>query len=130
MVLFHYYIVLKNLQSKAARERLTPRQSKNLISRITTHRERENKKVASSLGNKSLALLLNPLTLVPLHGTQSRQDHSRENLRGISPVALRGSAARRRITLLMSNQSTACNPYWHKQHMQSTPVRATGYRPS
>ena len=37
-----------------------------------------------------------------------------------SSAVLRGSAARRCISIPMSDQGNACNPHWHKWHRQSS----------
>ena len=123
-------IVKKSSQCKAGRERLTPYQSDDPDPNPTTpsHRMKEekgktagDKKWASSYASKkALALLLKPISPTPSNTASLRSFHIHRYWQGNkSPAILRGSAARRRIRVPMSNHSTAC-AHRHIRHRKST----------
>ena len=65
---------------------------------------------------KALALLLKPASPTPSNTLLGRS-FQRDTDRGMK--VLRGSAARRCISVPMCDQSTACNPHWHIWSRQS-----------
>ena len=87
-----------------------------------------DKREASSWTNKkALALLLKPA--ISYHIIRGHQDRATEILLNGDTVlflsnkilaVLRGSAARRRISVPMCDQCTACNPHWHVRPRYST----------
>ena len=116
-------IIKKDWQCKAGRGRLPPHQYEAPSPTLPTYRGKEERE--NSWRQKSREQLGQQRGIGP--GLETRQSHTIEY--GVnqsvperywesnkSPAVLRGSAAGRRISIPMSNQSTACNPDWHIRH--------------
>ena len=115
-------IIKKGWQCKADREWYMPDQSEDPSPTIPTYRQKEEK------GKKSKRLIVGIEKLRPTKkhcsAPETRQSHTNEY--GVSKIVpeghregnkssavLQGSAARQCISVLMCDQSTACNPCWH-----------------
>ena len=132
-------IIKRSLQCKAGREWFTPYQSRDPSPTIPTYRQKEEKGKNSWRQKgikqrrwikKGLALLLKPTSPTPSNTGSARLLH-RDTEIGIKVLLLMRyykvmqrlsvycHAARRRISILMCYQSTACNPHWHIRHRSS-----------
>ena len=115
-------IIKRGPQCKAERDWYTPYQSKDPSPTIPTYRQIEEKR-KNSRRQKGIEQL-RPLkknwicswnSPVPHHRIQDQRDCTGQGHweRNKGPGVLRGSAARRRISMPMCNRSTACDPHWH-----------------
>ena len=126
-------IIKKDWQCKAGRGRSTPYQSEDPSPTLPTYRGKEekgkiveDKKEENNWANKkALDLLLKPANPTPWI-TGSTRSFQRDTEREISHAVLRGSAAGRRVSIPMCDQSTACNPA-HKAQVERHKVGASGY---
>ena len=121
-------IIKKDWQCKAGRERLTPYQSEDPNPTKPTHRRKEE--IGKSVGDKKWNEQLGQQKGIG-PALKTRQSHTIEHRvskiiperyreGNKTPAILQGSAARRRVSIPMCDQSTSCDPRWHKRHRQST----------
>ena len=106
----------KDWQCKAGRGRLTPYQSEDPSPTLPTYRGKEEKgKIVEDKKGEHWTCSWNPP--IPHHQIRVNQIIPERYWEGNkSPAELRGSAARRRKSIPMCDQSTACNPDWHIRH--------------
>ena len=116
-------IIKKDWQCMAGRGRLTPYQSEDPNPTLPTYRkrrERENswrQKRREQLGQQKgigPALEIRQSDTIEYRVNQIIPERYWEGNK--SPAVLRGSAAGRRISIPMCDQSTASNPGWHIRH--------------
>ena len=123
-------IIKKGRQCKAEREWYTPYQSEDPSPTIPTYEEKEEKgkivedysrdRVAKA-NKKALALLLKHASPTPSNARLARSFVPERHWGGTkSPAVLRGSAARRRISIPMRDEGTVCNPHWNIRSRECT----------
>ena len=114
-------IIKKGWQCKAGREQLTPYLSKDPSPTIPTHRMSEEK--VKTVGDKKRSQQLDQKEGNG-PAVETHQSHTIEC--GVTKIVpqeywqgnkiramLRGSAARKRLSVLMCNRQAISNPHWH-----------------
>ena len=127
LLVFLIIIIKKEFQCKAFREWFTPYQSRDTTPTIPTYRKQEMKlKIEDKNGANEKKIIGPACKTHHSHTIEYRGSKivpQRYWVGNKNPAVLLGSTARRRISISMCDQSTACNLHWHIRHWYSTTKR-------